>query len=373
MQLRVAFVFVGMPVGGAEDLMVAVAPHLAKQGIEPRFVCLRERGVLGDLVQKQGHPVALVPAARSKRWSPLGTWRFARWLKENRINIVHSHTYHAHVYSVLAAALAGACSVLHQHKTIEKPKPHRWVTTWMLVRAASGLVALSEKIREDLALSYGITPDRITVVPNAVDRTEFTPPVSKTAVRQQLGLPTGVFLLGSVASLQKVKNHNATIGVVSRLTSTHPDLRVVFIGEGPERLTLEQRVRNLGLESKIRFVGNQRPVSPWIQALDLFVLASHWEGQSLAVLQAIACDVPVLASRIEGNTQTLGEDHPGLFDQTNLQEYVALVRRAMQDTGFRQELIISQARHRVPDTSEAAAKFGDLYRDLAAQTALARG
>jgi glycosyltransferase involved in cell wall biosynthesis len=295
------------------------------------------------------------------------------WLKENRIDIVHSHTYHAHIYSVLAARLAGACSVVHQHKTIERPKTHRWLTTWMLVRAASGLVALSEKTREDFALSYGIKTDRITVVPNAVDRTEFSPPASKTTVRQQLGLPTGVFLLGSVASLQKVKNHDATIDAASRLASMHPALQVVIIGEGPERLALEQRVRNLGLESQIRLVGNQRPVSPWIQALDLFVLASHWEGQSLAVLQAISCDVPVLASRIEGNTQTLGEDHPGLFDQTNLEDYIALVRRAMQHTGFRQELIMSQTRHRVPDTSEAAAKFGDLYRGLAAQTALARG
>jgi glycosyltransferase involved in cell wall biosynthesis len=367
-QLKVAFVFVAMPVGGAEDLVVALAPHLAKQCVEPQFVCLRELGVLGEELRERGQPVAVIPAARSKRWSPLGNWRFAAWLRENRIDIVHSHTYHAHTYSVPAARLAGVLSVMQQHKTVERQALHRWLTTWILVRKTSGLIALSEKIRDDLARSFGLPPDRIAVVPNGIDRTEFSPAKDKIAVRQRLGFPSDVFLVGSVASLRKVKNHEATIDVASGLTASHPELRVVLVGDGPDRAELEGRVNALGLGAKIRFAGNQRPVSNWIQALDLFVLPSHWEGQSLAVLQAVSCDVPILASRIEGNTHVLGEDHPGLFNQNSREEYIALVRRTIQNAHFRDALRVAQSRHLPPDAVEAAAKLEEFYRSLAART-----
>ncbi len=356
-----------MPVGGAEDLTIALAPHLAKKGIEPQFVCLRELGVLGEELRDRDQRVAVIPAARSKRWSPRGSWRFAAWLKQNRIDVVHSHTYHAHTCSVPAARLAGALSVMQQHKTIERQTFHRWLTTWILVRKASGLVTLSEKIRDDFAHSFGVPPDRIAVIPNGIDRIEFSPAKDKLAVRQRLGLPSDVFLVGSIASLRKVKNHEATIDVASSLMASHPELRVVLVGEGPDRVELEERVNALGLGAKIQFAGNQRPVSSWIQALDLFVLPSHWEGQSLAVLQAISCDVPILASRIEGNTHALGESHPGLFDQNNREEYRALVRRAIQSADFRSALRAAQSHRLVPDAVETADKLAEFYRFLAAR------
>jgi glycosyltransferase involved in cell wall biosynthesis len=101
-----------------------------------------------------------------------------------------------------------------------------------------------------------------------------------------------------------------------------------------------------------------------MQAMDAFVLCSTWEGQPLAILQALACGLPVLASRIEGNVAVLGAQHPGLFNLQQPDDYAAKVLAVRRDPSFRQAILDFQ-RHSsppVPSVQECAATLSQLYR-----------
>lgn len=112
-------------------------------------------------------------------------------------------------------------------------------------------------------------------------------------------------ILGLVASLTAPKNHAANLAMWGAARAQRLDAQFLLCGEGRMRGELEGTPARLGNTETFRFLGNQRPVHPWVQAMDSFVLWSTWEGQELAIF---ACGLPVLASRIEGNVAVLGAD-----------------------------------------------------------------
>jgi glycosyltransferase involved in cell wall biosynthesis len=356
---RIAFIFVSMPVGGAEDFALAVAPRLAPD-FEAHFVCLRSLGVLGEEAAAAGRPVHLVPVFPGRWVARSAVRRLADWLTANRIQLVHSQIHHAHVFATRAARMAGIPCVVHQQKTLA-PLPWRKRRVFRAcLRRADRVVALSEETRAGLERLAGLDPSVTAVVPNAIDTEVFRPSADRAALRKSLGLPEG-FLAGTVASLHPVKNHDL---IIEALGILGPEARAIFVGEGPAREALADRAAACGLEDRVIFAGRQRPVLPWLQSLDLFVLASRWEGQPLALLQALACGVPVLTSAIEGNIAVLGRDYPGLFDPDDAGRLAALIR-AVRDGGPQRTAMLENSKNiRVPSATDAAAQLAELYASL---------
>ena len=108
------------------------------------------------------------------------------------------------------------------------------------------------------------------------------------------------------------------------------------------RPSLENEINRLQIGCRFRLVGNQRPIVPWLKAFDVLVLPSNWEGQPMVLLQALACDVPIVASNIEGNRATLGNAHPGLFSLDDEVSYAQRVRACLEDPVFRAGLLAYQ-------------------------------
>jgi glycosyltransferase involved in cell wall biosynthesis len=361
--IKVAYPFVTMPVGGAEDLFLSLARYLSSD-IESVFVCLRALGVLGEEALAEGRRIELVPVFPTKRITPLGIWRLARWFRENGIQIVHAQTYHDQLFGVLAAKLAGIPSVVHQHKTLEMLKGRKGFLMKRIFRLADHVVTLSEKTRADLIAQLGLNPARVTSFPNAVDSAVFHPSLDRFEDRSALGLDPDCFLVGSAAQLHPTKNHEATVEASASLGSDVSSLRVMIFGEGESRVVLERLIAKKNAGERITLAGRKRPIAPWLRSLDLFVLPSYWEGQPMALLQALECGIPILASRIEGNVALLGEDHPGLFDPNDREEYATLLAKSVSDLSFRELLLTYQGGLHRPSLSALAEELAALYRRL---------
>ena len=360
---KVAFVFTSMPVGGAEDFALGVGPHLAPD-FEAHYVCLRERGRLGEEAAADGRPVHVVPVFRSRWITPWAVRRFAAWLRREQIAVVHSQTHHAHVFATKAAALAGIPSVVHQQKTLEKLPARRARIFRTCLERATHIVALSPRTARDLAETFALPAEKITVVANGIERRVFTPPADRIALRRQLGLPEDTLLAVSVGRLHHHKSHETTIEAVALARQHGVAVTAVLVGEGTQRADLESLARAQGIGDAVIFAGAQRPVVPWLQSADVFVLPSIWEGQPLALLQAAACGVPVLASNIEGNTAVLGRDHPGLFAPGDAAWLAKLLTAAARDPAFLPKLHESQRGIAIPWSDESARQLADLYRGL---------
>lgn len=353
--MRVAHVFITMPVGGAEDLVFSIVrcDPLAQ------VVCIKDLGVAGESAVEDGLAVTLLPLLKSKRFSLFAVWRLSRWLKEQRIEMVHTQVYNAHVYGVLAAWLAGIPSVMHHQKTFNCERRRRWWTLRVLSRLAARQITLSEQTKQDVASALSLPERKTVVLPNFVDGSVYTPAKDRAALRARLGLPVDAPLLGGIASLNIQKNHAATVRMMAELLKKLPQARGFIFGEGPLRGELQAQIDALGIAPQFTLAGNKRPIVPWLQALDLMVLPSTWEGQPMVILQALACGVPVICSRIEGNTAVLGEDDPGLFDLDKEAGYAEKMHAFFTDIAYRAALVEHQR-----SVQAAQPSFADFLKHL---------
>ncbi len=343
-----------MPVGGAEDFALGVYPHLPHE-VDAQFVCLRRLDVLGEEALAKGLPVELLPLFPTKRINPIAVWRFSRWLRQQGIDVLHTQTYHAHVFGSAAARLAGIPIVIHQQKTLGKLSWRKEVLFGWCLRRSKKIITLSERTRSDISQRFHIEPSQIAVVPNAIDEQTFRPVEDKRAMRRALGLRKDGFLFGTVASLHEVKNHRA---ILEALVSVE-GASAVFVGDGVERSNLERLANEKGLADRVLFAGRQRPVAPWFQALDAFILPSVWEGQPLALLQAVSSGLPILVSRIEGNTAVVGERHPGLFDPADITALAKLMKSAIADPS---SFLVTEAE--VSTCRSAAVQLKKIYAEV---------
>lgn len=364
--MKVAHVFIRMPVGGAEDLVGDIL-RTAPAGVEIRIVCLQKLDKVGEALQQQFPGVVeLLPWVRDKRFRWSAVKQLAQSFRDQGIDIAHSHVYNAHVYAVLAARRAGIPAVMHHHKTYAEMRWRRKMVLRWLAHRATAHITLSAQTKADLCRVFGIQLEKVRVFINPVDDETFQPAADRAHLRQSMGLDPAQPLVGTVASLTPPKNHLLNVAMTAALNAQGFTGRFLAFGEGGERARITEAAQQKAL-TNFTLMGAQRPIAPWMQALDVFTLGSTWEGQPMALLQALACDLPIVASNIEGNAAVLGPDHPALFDVNDAQAYASTVWRVLNDARFHAQVLAHQTRRKteLPMLRDYSRELAEFYAGLA--------
>jgi glycosyltransferase involved in cell wall biosynthesis len=202
------------------------------------------------------------------------------------------------------------------------------------LRHAAGVVCVSRFLR-DVALRYGADRENIRVIHNAVDRSMFAPK-SRTAARDVLGIPGDVPLVVSVGHLLAVKGHDTLIEAFAKLRAALPAARLAIVGgashERAHPSLLESRVRELGLGNAVIFAGKVPPaaVATWLNAANVFALATRREGCCNAILEALAVGTPVVTTPVGENEHFVEHRRNGyLVPVDEPQALAAAIERAL--------------------------------------------
>jgi peptidoglycan/xylan/chitin deacetylase (PgdA/CDA1 family) len=167
----------------------------------------------------------------------------------------------------------------------------------------AAMVAVSSAVRNAVVSTEGFPASRIRVIPNGVDTQIFTP--RGHVARARLGLADGDLVVGTLANFNPVKGYDVLAPAIQTIAARHPTVRFLLVGDGPLFEVTKARLAALG--PRVLFPGAQRRVAEVLSAMDLFVLASHSEGFSNAILQAMACGLPVLCTDVGGNREACEE------------------------------------------------------------------
>ncbi len=232
----------------------------------------------------------------------LETWRQLRGLVASRgIQIVHAHDYKT---DLLAFALARTDSVVPM-STAHGFTGHTWRERALyypverrLLATFSQVIAVSEEIREQL-IRAGAKPERVETLLNGVDPDDFCPDaVARRGMRAELDLTDSDFALGTLGRIEPQKRIDQLIDGFCVLHRRHPTLRLVVAGDGSLRRAMIARARNAGVLEACRFLGHRDDAAQVLRALDAFVSTSDYEGSSNALLEAMATQLPVVATRV---------------------------------------------------------------------------
>jgi glycosyltransferase involved in cell wall biosynthesis len=242
-----------------------------------------------------GVPVITLPIGRKR---PRGVVALARAFRRQPVDIVNTHSSTDTWLAALACRALGwrgrPVPLLVRTRHVSVAVPRDVATRWLYRSASARIVTTGESLREQLIRDNGIAPQRIDSIPTGIDAAKFGA-MSRQEARRRLELPQDASLVGIAATLRSWKGHRYLVDAMPRLR--HVDAKLLIVGDGPQRAALEGQVEHARLGDRVRFCGQQRDVSPWIAALDVFALPSYAnEGVPQALLQAMFARVPCVTT-----------------------------------------------------------------------------
>ncbi len=292
-------------IGGAEKQVFLLAKEHANRGWQVTVIALSGTGA-GSAEELRTAGVDYLSLQMRKAWiDPHGWLRYLAWVRRNQPEIVHTHLPHATWFARCARLLAPVrvlVDTIHTSSTGSKARQHTYrLTHWLTnhVTAVSTSVASA-------AIVANIAPEKsVTILFNGVEISQ--PDVSP---RPSQHSPSGIepFRWIAVGRLAPVKDYPTLLQAFATLTCA-PTLQIV--GSGPEEHTLRNLACKLGIEDRVQFAGFHRNVKPFLATADAFVLSSLWEGLPIAVLEAAAAGLPVVATDGHGTREAMRPNETG--------------------------------------------------------------
>lgn len=298
-RLSIAHVLSSFGMGGQERVALDLAKQQRAEGHQVFALSLacEPEGPLGAEFRAAGVRTQSF-AKRGPSFDPTLSWRVARCLTQNQVEVVHTHNPQALVYGAPAASLAGVACVHSKHGVNPDPNRRLW-----LRRAASSIVdayvAVTPSLARVAVAQNECDPTLLHVVPNGIDTSRFTLDLeARRRVRAELGIAENAWVVGTVGRLAPEKNQALLIDAMAPMLD--PRRHLVMVGDGPERQRLEMHAKTTWRPELIHFTGARTDVAALMSAFDVFALTSRSEGLPLVLLEAMAMGLPVLSTSVGG-------------------------------------------------------------------------
>jgi glycosyltransferase involved in cell wall biosynthesis len=300
--------------GGSQMHLTQVLRLLDRSRFEPNLYCLTGRGPLLEAVRALGVPV-YAPAAESS-FKGLGLVTrvavLARALRRDRIDIAHNYLLRANLIGAVSARLARVPVVLCSKRGCHLRRGFELVSAKIGNALADNVMVNAEAVRDFVHGNEGCAREKMIVIPSGVDTDRFRP-LPPAQFKARLNLPDDRLVIGVVTRMRVRKGVEEFIRAIGELRQTRPEVHGVIVGEVSLDNSLQELVRSLGLAQNLSLLGRRSDMPDVFSAFDVFVLSSHDEGMSNAILEAMAMEKPVVATDVGGAGEVIRHGQSGLL------------------------------------------------------------
>ncbi|TMS59040.1 glycosyltransferase [Imbroritus primus] len=300
--MRILLITTGLLTGGAERQVVDLATAWDAAGHAVHIISLT--GTASQFPIPEGVDVTFL-GLRKQPLAVLRGLRAARAVvRQWKPDVLHSHMFHANVFARLLRLTSPGASTVPLFCTVHSTQEGGWLRmlAYRLTDPACTLTThVSADGRTSLIKTDAAPAERVVVIPNGIDTARFAPdPASRVRLRTALGIAETTRLLLHVGRLVPEKAQHTLVEAFAQVHAAHPATHLLIAGNGPLRTALAQQIAAAGLDGAVTLLGNRDDIPALLQAADLFVLSSNIEGMPLAVAEALASELPVVATDVSG-------------------------------------------------------------------------
>jgi glycosyltransferase involved in cell wall biosynthesis len=327
MKMPLLFLGTQMAVGGAQRMLMIQAAWFKAQGYPIWVAYFYDKEGLHEkwqseydfpIINLDGWRFGASPFSNASRLiGALG--RLWRLLREHKISVIETFTPHSDMWGLPVAWLARVPVRIGCYQGIIQTMPDwqawihaRLVNTPIITR----FVGVSNQMVQ-LAIEAGIKPEKVVMIPNAVDIPSIEDDAAwraqREALRLALGVPEDSVLAITSARLDREKGHTYLLQAIPPVLEAFPRTIFAFGGDGYLRAGLEQQATELGIDRNVRFLGIRHDLPALLRAADIYILPSLAEGLSLAMLEAMVAELPVLVTRVQGSTDVITSGKNGVL------------------------------------------------------------
>jgi glycosyltransferase involved in cell wall biosynthesis len=364
--------------GGAQVVVHDLISKL-RDRFEFRVAILGKSGRFTKMYRALNVPV-FVLKTWGGRWNPCAVVRLVNIIRQNKIDLVHTHLFKSNIVGTVAAKLVGVRTILHDHwgvypETLKYHMPNQLTRRTYLeiyrriLKSSDRTLVLTEEDSRSYQKVYSCEPNKITVLPNSIELNAFSPDTwpGPPSIRENLGLSTDTALVLMIGRLEPEKDWFTFLRVAQYMhQQRESNCAFLVVGSGSE----EQRLRNYVLTKKLErvfFLGYRSDIPQLLSQGDVFLSTSCFEPFGIVLLEAMAAGCPVVATRSGGAQSIVTDEVDGLLcDIGDVQGLSNQVRRLLSDQALRQRIAF-RARQTVLqfyDLAQVSVRVAGLYEDV---------
>ena len=317
--------------GGAETMCETLTYELKKMGHEVCVVCLLpERTPISQRMEEAGVRILYRDKKLGLDLSMIP--KLTRLMAAEKPDVVHTHL-NVIKYAALAAKLAGISRYVHTvHNVAEEEaegRLQRITNRFYFRRGWAVPVALSPKVRKSIVDVYGMAEEDIPVIYNGID-------LSRCQSKENY--ETDALRLLHIGRFNEQKNHKDLLKAFAKIQKQIPAACLELIGDGELEESVKQQAKKMDLQKSVRFLGSQSNVYPYLQAADIFLLPSRYEGMPMTIIEAMGTGLPIVATAVGGVPDMLKQEESGLLTTCDPDAVADAVLRLAQDLQLRERL-----------------------------------
>jgi len=347
--------------GGAETVFIDLLSRLDKEEFRS-VVLIRGKGWVYDELRRRGYEPIIVPAKGSFNFKYL--LGLLKIIRKEKIDLIQSHLFGSNVYCCLAGMITRTPVVATFHGGVDfKNERFLSVKFKIINKLSSYIVVVSDDLKRQLLANIPLDREKLRTIYNGVDLSRFYPDKNKM-LREELGLDETDLLVGSIGNIRGPKGYDVLIRAAADVVQKNPDIKFVIAGENKNSLydeLLELR-NSLGLENNLFFLGFRDRVEELLNGIDIFLLSSTSEGFSISTIEAMACGVPVIATRSGGPQEIITDKQDGLLIEPGSSESISQAILYLAGTSQSKESYAGNAAETVKNRFSIGTMVGEYER-----------
>ncbi len=316
---KIMYVITSLNYGGTQKQLYYLLKSIKEnycENVIPIVISLKKNGLMKEKIKSLG--VVVDNLFLQEKFSLLNCLalavsmlKYIYLLLLNRPCIVHSFLFQANILNFFTKVFIPECRVILSERVAEKEKKFNLKLTSFFYKKPSlydKVMVNSQELKKFVIKEQNVLEEKVVVVENIIDLQDLIIEKTETEIREQLGLKKDDFMILSIGRLHKQKGYDLLIEIVRKIKneqeikklSREANILFVVIGDGEEKKVLERKVCNYGLFDYIKFIGYKKNVYDYINACDIFLLTSLWEGSPNVILEAMSFNKPIVSSEVCG-------------------------------------------------------------------------
>lgn len=338
---KVLHVIDSFDLGGAQTFLLDLVRHHDSRRFIPEVAAMHGHGVFEMEFQKAG---IVTHSLSSSKWLPFYFFNFLHLMMRGKYDILHFHLFGANLCAKpLAIAMGHRKIIVHDqcNDASRDQNPLLLAADAFFNRRASRIIAVSKSIRDYLIIREDLPESNVVMIPNGLDAEQFekSNEAQRKEARAIFDLPEKVFVIGGVGRLVQQKNFKLFLQVAAKILKKHPELFFVIAGSGPMEGELKTMTEVLKIGDRVLFLGHVADRVRLYHAFDALFMSSDFEGTPMALLEAMASGLPVVASAVDGIAEACTNEMDSLLvPPRDLGGYVAALERMIRIPDLRERL-----------------------------------
>lgn len=295
-------------VGGAEYHLLELVKRLDKTKYRPMVCCIAQKGPFAIRMEKEGIPVkALFIKKIYDFYGIRQALYLIRFLRKEKVKIIQTFDFGSDVLGPIVAKLAGVPVIISSRRDMGFLREKYHILALRLIDIlVDKIIVVSKAVEKSLTKREKIKGNKVITIYNGVDLVKFSrDSIDVDKQKQLLGLELSRPIVGTIGRLRVEKGHKYFLELARLVLNAVPKVQFLIVGDGPLKNRLKLRAKDLNLQDNVIFAGERVNIPEILSVIDVFVLPSLTEGFSNVLLEAMAMEIPVVATNVGGNPEAI--------------------------------------------------------------------